>query len=85
MYLIIGDPSERLLSRKIGAMIISHIGCVVPPAEFVKSYLQYFKKLAEDANWEIRQLIAEKIVFLSEYLGPDLTQAALFEMVLKIV
>eukprot|EP01022_Parablepharisma_sp_SALTPOND_P001146 TRINITY_DN105680_c2_g1_i1.p2 TRINITY_DN105680_c2_g1~~TRINITY_DN105680_c2_g1_i1.p2 ORF type:complete len:671 (+),score=75.51 TRINITY_DN105680_c2_g1_i1:4778-6790(+) len=80
----LSDPSERLLSRKIGAMIICHISSVIPPLDYSKSYVSFLKKLSEDSNWEVRQLIAEKIPSLCKALGPELSQQSLFDIALKL-
>jgi len=80
----LSDSSERLLSRKIGALAICILVTVIPPADYIKTYTVFINKLSEDSNWEVREVIAEKIPFLCENLGTFLTQSNLFDILIKL-
>lgn len=77
----VGDQSERLLSRKIGAMIICHLTTAVPTQDYAKKYLQYLRKLADDANWEVRQAVAERLPAVCDSLAATASQDALLDIV----
>ncbi len=77
----LGDPAERLLSRKIGAHIICHLSRVFPSPVYVKSYIPYVQKLAVDANWEVRKVVASDLPGVCENLGGELSGTLIFEPV----
>ena len=65
------DTSERILSRKIGAMITCYISAIIPCSEYLKTYITFLKKVSEDSNWEVREIVAREIPSLCQSLGPN--------------
>lgn len=78
------DHSERVLSRKVGAMIICSLVNAVTYSEYMKTYLTYLRKLAEDINWEVRQVIAQKIPLICEKLGQESIKS-IYEILCKLL
>lgn len=78
------EPSECVLSRKIGIMIVCYLATIVSFPDYQKTYFPFLKKAAEDSNWEVRQVVAQTIPSLCTSLGPEST-TPLFTILLKLL
>jgi len=53
-----------MLSRKVGAKIVCYMSKVTEHKDYMRIYIPFVKKSAQDANWEVRYTISEEIPFL---------------------
>jgi len=81
----LSDPSERLLSRKLAARIVSFLAKVCPLGDYMKVFMPYLKKMAEDENWEVRKVVAEGIPSVCETFEDSASREVLYDIVINII
>lgn len=80
----LNDPSQRALSRKVGAKIVCAMSGVTGPSDYMRVYFPFLKKSAQDSNWEVRHVVAEEMAALCNILGPE-SIPALYEVLCKLI